>query len=75
VDKVIITGTNISNTTDKATTTSISCRVDLHLWDATMALAAMVATMEEVAVMESVLILFAALPGTKPSSALRHAKH
>jgi hypothetical protein len=39
-----------------------------------MKTSALVATMEEVAAMVGTLLLKAALPGTMPSSALRHFK-
>ena len=72
---IIITGANISSTTDRVNTTAITCRADPQLLDVTMARADFVAAMEEVVVMASALVLFAALPGTKPSSALRQVKH
>ncbi len=40
-----------------------------------MALAALAATMAEAGVTENALVLFVALLGTKPSSALKRVKH
>ena len=67
VDSTIIMGADNRNTIDMETTTTIACRGDLLHLDAIMAWAALVT--------ENALVSFVALPGTKPSSALRQAKH
>ena len=64
---VIITGADNNCTIDRVTTTAITCQAVLQLLDVTMAHAALVAAMEDLLA----LVLFAALPGTKPNSALR----
>ena len=74
MDSLIITGANNSSTTDMANASTISRLVDLQLLDASMETAAFVATMEEVAAMVGELVLYAVLPGTRPSSALRQVK-
>ncbi len=53
---VITTGVDSNNATDRTTTIVITCRVDLQFFDATMARATLVATMEEVAVIASALV-------------------
>ena len=74
MDSIIITGADNNSTTDKATTATISGPVDLQLLDASMETAALVATMMEVAAMVGALVLYAVLPGTMPSNALRQIK-
>jgi hypothetical protein len=71
VDFIIIAGADNNGTTNRATTSTITCPVDLQLLDASMETSTLVATMEEVAAMVGALVLYAALPGTRPSSALR----
>ena len=75
MDSVIITaGADNNSTTNKATTTSITCPTDLQLLDASMETTALVATMEKVAAMVGTLVLYAALPGTRQRVALRQVR-
>ncbi len=60
-----------SHTIGKTTTTTTTCPVDHHVLDDSMGMATLVATMEGVAAMARALVLFAVLPGTRPSNALR----
>ena len=62
-------------TSDRGTTTTITSPGELLLLDVTMVLAAFVAAMAEAGTMENALVLFVALPGTKPSSTLKRATH
>ena len=75
VDSVITMGADSSLTANMGTTTATTSLGDLLHLDATTVLVALVATMAEAAVTESALVSCVALPGTKPSSALRRAKH
>ena len=75
MDSTIIMGADNNSTTYRETTATIIGQGDLLPLNVTMALSALVATMAEVVVKEIALVLFVALPGTKRSSALRHAKH
>jgi hypothetical protein len=75
VDSAITMGADNNRTTDRGTTTTITSRMDLLHLDVTAALAALVATMAKVVVTENALDSLMALPGTKPSSAIRRAKH
>ena len=74
VDSVITTEGESSLTADRETTTTTTGQRELLHMDASMALAALVATMVEAGAMESALALFAALPGIKPSTALKRVK-
>ena len=75
VDSAITMEEDNSRTSDRETTTATTGEVELLLTDVLMALAALVATMAEAGATENALVLFVALPGTKPSSALKWVKH
>ena len=75
MDLAITMGVDISRSSNRGTTTTIPCRVEFIHLDVTTALAALVATIAEVVVTENALVSFVALPGIKPSTALRRAKH
>ena len=75
VDSAFTMEADSSRTTDRGTTAAITGQVELLLTDVSMALAALVATMAEAGVTENTLVLFVALPGTKPSNALKRIKH
>jgi hypothetical protein len=62
-------------TSNRGTTSAITCQMEFLHTDVSMALAALVATMAEAGETENALVLFVALTGTKPSSALKRVKH
>ena len=74
VDSSITMEEDNNRTSDKGTTTAITSQGELLLLDVTTVLAALVATMAETGAMENALVLFVALPCTKPSSALKRVK-
>ena len=75
VDSAITMEADSSRTADRGATAAITSQVELLLTDVSMALAALVATMAEAGETENALVLCVALPGTKPSSALKRVKH
>jgi hypothetical protein len=75
VDLAITTEGDNSLTTDRETTIATTGQGELLLMDVSMALAVLVATMMGAGATESALALFAALPGIKPSNALKRVKH
>ena len=75
MDSAITMEAESNSTTDMETTTTTTCQGEHLLTDVSMALATLVATMAEAGATENALVLFVVLPGIKPSSALKRAKH
>jgi hypothetical protein len=75
VDSVtIIAEAYNNNTTNRVTVATTTCTVDHQLSDASMEMAAAVATMRVVVATVRALVLYAVLPGTRPSSVLRQVE-